>query len=54
MRIIKVFCIWWEEMYIRECYFIPMYFDKILFISTAHTVNDIDITLSKVNVLSLK
>lgn len=42
----KVFCIWWEEMLYQGVLFHPHYFEN-LFISTAHTENDIDITLSK-------
>lgn len=42
----KVFRIWWEEMLYQGVLFHPHYFEN-LFISTAHTENDIDITLSK-------
>lgn len=42
----KVFRIWWEEMLYQGVLFHPHYFEN-LFISTAHTENDIDTTLSK-------
>lgn len=42
----EVFRIWWEEMLYQGVLFHPHYFEN-LFISTAHTENDIDITLSK-------
>ena len=42
----KVFQIWWEEMLYQGVLFHPHYFEN-LFISTAHTENDINETLSK-------
>lgn len=42
----KIFRIWWEEMLYQGVLFHPHYFEN-LFISTAHTENDIDETLSK-------
>ncbi len=42
----KIFRIWWEEMLYQGVLFHPHYFEN-LFLSTAHTEDDIDITLSK-------
>jgi glutamate-1-semialdehyde 2,1-aminomutase len=41
-----LFRMWWEEMLFRGILFHPHYFEN-LFISTAHSEKDIDITLSK-------
>jgi glutamate-1-semialdehyde 2,1-aminomutase len=41
-----IFTLWWEEMLFRGVLFHPHYFEN-LFVSTAHTNTDIDVTLQK-------
>ncbi len=42
----NIFRIWWEEMLYQGVLFHPHYFEN-LFVSTAHTAKDIDLTLAK-------
>jgi glutamate-1-semialdehyde 2,1-aminomutase len=41
-----IFALWWEEMLFRGVLFHPHYFEN-LFVSMAHTDEDIDRTLAK-------